>query len=198
MDILLNSANVWADLIDTTYVFTYGKKKLLHTVNLSFSEDRFSHIAGFQHLSDIVLPKMGSSKQRLSQVLDGTIRQADIEKSAFFKEYVEPRLFALLHLKTLLENDFTTYIFNAQKLSFYTDIESTYLIVGKTPGIVFLFTDHDATCDYYPKSLFLKGNRDYTLNQTKITLLRKVRVVRTTGEATVLFNKDGFVMPDNQ
>ena len=57
-NILYQAASVWNKLTDYCYVFTYGYKNQLYTINLSFSMEDFPHLAGFQYLKDISLPSM--------------------------------------------------------------------------------------------------------------------------------------------
>ena len=48
-NILYQAASVWNTLTDYCYVFTYGYKNQLYTINLSFSMEDFPHLAGFQY-----------------------------------------------------------------------------------------------------------------------------------------------------
>ena len=49
-NILYQAASVWNTLTDYCYIFTYGYKNQLYTINLSFSMEDFPHLAGFQYL----------------------------------------------------------------------------------------------------------------------------------------------------
>ena len=61
-DILFRSAQVWKELTEYQYIFTYGYKKQLYTIHLKFSYEDFPHLAGFQYLKDLVLPKYNPRK----------------------------------------------------------------------------------------------------------------------------------------
>lgn len=61
-DILYQAASIWNELTEYNYVFTYGYKNKLYTINLTFSLDDFPHLAGFQYLKDISLPKYNPGK----------------------------------------------------------------------------------------------------------------------------------------
>lgn len=62
MDILQEAAKAWKELTQYRYKFTYGYKKELHSINLTFSLEDFPHLAGFQYLEDISLPNYNPSK----------------------------------------------------------------------------------------------------------------------------------------
>ena len=46
-DILFETAKVWSDLMEYKYILTYGYKNQLTKINLIFSKEDFSHLAGF-------------------------------------------------------------------------------------------------------------------------------------------------------
>ena len=191
-ELLSVAAAAWDKLVDYSYYLTYGKKGKLLKLELYFSADRFMHIAGFQHLTDIQLPWAGSQKKMYERILSGQIREEHIVKSAYYPDYVEPRLRAILMLGEMLEGNFSTFLFAPKRLPFYTDISAKYLISDENAQIVFLFTDEECEKRLFPKSLFLKDKRDYTKNQTHLTLLKKERVNHLTGETVTLFCKDGY------
>ena len=53
-NILYQAASAWQKLTDYRYIFTYGYKKNLYTINLTFSMEDFPHLAGFQYLKDLI------------------------------------------------------------------------------------------------------------------------------------------------
>ena len=50
-DLLYDAAAAWKELTQYYYIFTYGYKKQLYTINLSFPPEKFPHLAGFQYLN---------------------------------------------------------------------------------------------------------------------------------------------------
>ena len=56
-DILYQAASVWKNLTEYHYIITYGYKNKLYTLNLTFSPEDFPHLAGFQYLRDLSLPR---------------------------------------------------------------------------------------------------------------------------------------------
>lgn len=97
-NLLSLAAQEWMQLTDYIYAFTYGYKNKLYDVNLTFSIEDFPHLAGFQYLKDIVIPRYNATKV-IERILDGTININQINKSGQFKQMIEPRLNALVHLK---------------------------------------------------------------------------------------------------
>lgn len=61
-DILYRAAEVWKELTGYHYRLTYGYKGELHRINLTFSPEDFPHLAGFQYLKDLVLPRYSPRK----------------------------------------------------------------------------------------------------------------------------------------
>ena len=97
-DILYEAALAWKELIQFNYVFTYGYKKQLHTITLAFPPERFPHLAGFQYLTDVSLPRFNRSKT-IDMILRKKITLSQIEKGSQYQESVKPRLEALARLK---------------------------------------------------------------------------------------------------
>ena len=71
-DILYQAASIWNILTEYHYIFTYGLKNNLYTINLTFLLEDFPHLAGFQYLKDISLPRYNPPKT-VSKILDGSI-----------------------------------------------------------------------------------------------------------------------------
>lgn len=80
-DIFYDAASIWNELTEYNYIFTYGYKNTLYTISLTFSQEDFPHLAGFQYLKDITLPRYNPEKI-VSLILDGTITLAQIEKAS--------------------------------------------------------------------------------------------------------------------
>ena len=193
-ELLYNAAVTWRELAEYCYLFTFGYKKQLYTINLSFPPEKFPHLAGFQYLKDISLPRFNPSKT-LDMILSGKITQSQIEKAAQYKEYVKPRLEALIHLKETLEQDFQLHSYMPQFYPFTTQIKADYLISSLTAPISFIFIirsnsfDKVSICDFVCCSAFTQATRDYRKNQRPRTILKKERIHIATNESAVLFDR---------
>lgn len=193
MDLLYQSALVWKELTEYNYRLTYGYKKKLHPINLTFSFEDYPHLAGFQYLNDISLPNFTSAKI-VDRILEGKISFEQIKKAHQYEEMVRPRLEALIHLKDSLDNEFSLYSFHPKMYSFVTTIRADYLIASHTVISSFIFiiqatANGMAKCDFLCCSAFEQGNRDYETNQRRYTLLKKERFHIPSNTSTLFFDK---------
>lgn len=193
--LLYRAASTWKSLSGFRYSFTYGFRRRLHTLNLSFSPEDFPHLAGFQYLKDLILPRYTPAKT-IERILDGTISQSMIEKGQQYEELVQPRLLALASLNRIMDSPFTLYSYMPQMYPFYTALKADYLIASHLDNISFVFLvkngSTDMVCDCICCSTFVKDYRDYEVNQRPYTLLKKTRTNLLTSESSILFIKPGF------
>ena len=193
MNLLQQSAAAWKEIIEYRYLFTYGYKKKLYPINLTFDLKDYPHLAGFQYTKDITLPKFNNAKM-VDRILEGKISFETVQKAAQYEKMIKPRLEALVHLKNSLDNEFTLYSYMPDKYPFYTEIEADYLISSHEDIDSFIFIIRtspggNATCDYLCCSIFEEGYRDYTTNQRSRALLKKERIHIPTNTSTILLDK---------
>ena len=162
--LLYRAASTWSSISCYRYSFTYGFRMKLHTLHLSFSAEDFPHLAGFQYLKDLVLPRFTPAKT-VEKVLDGTISQEMIEKGSQYMTMVRPRLMALAALDSILDQPFTLYSYMPQMYPFYAAIKADYLIASHINDISYVFLIKsgtvDVVCGYICCSTFVKDFRDY-------------------------------------
>ena len=79
-DLLFEAAKAWEYLLDIQYVLNYGMKDRILRYVLKFRKEDFFHLAGFQYLNDINIPKYSKAKY-LEKVIDRTILGEHIRKS---------------------------------------------------------------------------------------------------------------------
>lgn len=91
MDLLQQSAQAWKEITEYRYLFTYGYKKQLYPINLTFSLEDYPHLAGFQYMKDLSLPNYSSAKIA-DRILEG--KSASPESQRKFL----PRSIVLLHI----------------------------------------------------------------------------------------------------
>lgn len=193
MDILQQSALVWKDLTEYQFLLTYGYKKELHPINLTFSLEDYPHLAGFQYLKDIALPNY-SSKRIVDRILEGKIQLEKIQDAKHYEKMVKPRLEALIRLKESLDEEFTLYSYMPRMYPFFTQIPANYLIASHVNIVSYIFLiqaspDGNAKCDYLCCSAFKKDERDYETNQRSRTLLKKERIHIGTNTSSILLDK---------
>ncbi len=193
--LLYKAAETWNRLSHFCYHFTYGFKKRLYTINLSFSQSEFPHMAGFQYLKDLALPRFTPAKL-VEKILEGKITQEQIEKGIQYKEMVEPRLFSVAYLEKIFDNEFILYSFMAKFSPFTTQIKADYLISSNVNRASYVFliriSRDELSCKCVCSSAFLKSNRNFDTNQRPYSLLKKTKVCLLDGSEEVLFLKSGF------
>ena len=192
--LLYDAAVAWKELTEYYYVFTFGYKQQLYTIHLSFPSEKFPHLAGFQYLKDINLPRFNPSKT-MNMILSGKISHSQIEKGSQYEESVKPRLEALVRLKETLEQDFQLHSYMPRFYSFTTQIKADYLISSTTAPMDFIFIIKSSSsgdisiCNFVCCSAFMQTKRDYRENQRPRSILKKERVHIATNTTMVLFDR---------
>ena len=198
-DLLVLAASAWTELMEYRYCFTYGYRKQLYEICLSFSVQDFPHLAGFQYLKDIQLPKFNPPKT-VEMILSGKIKFDTVKKSSQFDNLVKPRLLALVRLKDTLENNFGLYSFTPRFYPFTTTIKADYLISTLTGPIDFIFiiragsgtsakAQEMTIGDFLCCSAFEMDVRDYRCNQRPRTILRKERIHIASQTSYTLYDR---------
>ena len=127
MDLLQQSVSAWKEITEYQYLFTYGYKKQLHPLHLTFSPEDYPHLAGFQYMKDISLPNY-SSRKIADKIIEGKIQYDKVCEAAQYENMIRPRLEALVHLKESLDNNFNLYSYMPQMYPFVAGIKADYLI----------------------------------------------------------------------
>lgn len=198
MDILKNTALKYDRLLNVKYCFKVAKKKKLHEINLVFKSYNFYHLIGMQYLNDLNFGT--TSKERIyKKILNGQITLMDLQKSAHYTSEIEERIQYLCKLEDILDNDYITFLFNPKSLlpQVVTDINAKFLLVSEINDeytgrqIAYFFIDEDRSLanSYFPRSFFLKKDADYTVRQSKMTLLYKEKVYIDEDNHLILINK---------
>lgn len=187
-----NCAAVFARLLDYEYHFILGKKNKIQEFTISFSEEDFHHIAGLHKLRDNYMLRRNKA-DALQWILDGNLTDSDLQKSDFYSE-LEPRLFILQNLKTILDSNDTVYRFLSNKCK-GSQIEAEWLlqnILQERPVYVFLIHRQQDNPEMLSCcSLFPKTERDFTLQKPRYTLLEKTKRQISTNDVTILYKSSG-------
>ena len=193
MNLLQQSARAWKEITEYHYTFTYGYKKQLYPINLTFSLEDYPHLAGFQYMKDISLPNYSSAKVA-DRILEGKILFESVQKATQYENMIKPRLEALIHLKESLDNEFNLSSYMPRMYPFITGIKADYLISSHFNVDNFIFiikanSHSELKCDFLCCSIFEKGDRDYETNQRPRTLLKKERIHIPSHTIDVLVDK---------
>ncbi len=190
-NILIEAALIWKELTEYNYVLTYGYKGKLETITITFSTGDFPHLAGFQYLKDVKMPKYHSTLV-INKILTNKIHYTTITKSAYYTEMLKPRLEILIQAKNIFDNEFNLFTFIPELYPFTTTITADYLISSNINLSSYIFIIHSKIHkdkSYLCCSAFSKGTRDYETNQRKRTLLKKERIHLPTNTSVVIFDK---------
>ena len=141
MDLLQQSAQAWKEITEYRYLFTYGYKKQLYPINLTFSLEDYS------------------SAKIADRILEGKILFDKVQKAAQYEEMIKPRLEALIHLKESLDNKFNLYSYMPRMYPFITGIKADYLISSHFSVDNFIFiikanSQGELKCDFLCCSIF--------------------------------------------
>lgn len=194
MALLYDAAAAWDKLLNTSYQFTYGIKGTLHKIFLTFRVDQFFHLSGIHYVNDIDFGIPFNKANFLAKVLSGEIDASAVEKSTHWED-IKGRLESLVRLETVLDSDFTLYLFNKQRLPFYSNIDANFLLKNQQTGdIVFLFMD-GPPLDSFCRSIFSMQELDYSRGQRKVGLLKKIKYQNSS--TAVLLDKLTPPVSDN-
>ena len=216
MDIIQECAAHFLNLVNTTsYVFHLANRNV-RVVSLDFRAEDFYHLAGFQYLTDISIPR--NKKKILSWILDENVPVTDeyLMKSEFYsgkvndEKDISKRISELRFLEQYIDENNLIRIYSPKdgprNNSF---IKCDYIIESQlknSPTIVYIFLKHrngkDSPCTVISfgvkKNVSYGGQKLYWMLKNKIvngvcyTLYRNKQY--NTGESTSVFLKSEFDM----
>lgn len=193
MNLLQQSALAWKEITEYRYLFTYGYKKQLYPINLTFSLEDYPHLAGFQYMKDISLPNYSSAKIA-DRILEGKILFEKVQEAAQYEDMIKPRLDALVHLKDSLDNEFKLFSYMPRMYPFITGIKADYLISShfNVDNFIFIIKANSQSglkCDFLCCSIFEKGECNYEANQRPRTLMKKERIHILSNTTDILLDR---------
>lgn len=194
MDILLEAAENFKKLFDIKYDILLGKKGKEVNIIVTFRNIDFHHLAGLQYIKD--MPELNRSRDKVFNDIctDSNLRKK-IYNSAFFPK-IEDRIKALIRLEALLDNEKLVFNYDYKKNK-TSKIKADLLIQASDENqvITFIFCEKNQKCntpaEVYCKSIFHKGNIDYTKYQSRYTVLKMKKI--STPANTIL---KSFVNPN--
>lgn len=175
-DILYDAAENFYKLKDVKYRVKLGRKRNTYDFIVHFPPETFFHLAGLQHLTDIVFPS--TNKERIfKEILDHNITINYLKKSIYYEsEKIEERITNLYLLEIMLENNKVAYKINPKELAKYSSIVADYLVEYKDVDTFYLFIvkeylNPQFDGEHKGRSFFKKSKVDYTIGTAKCTLL---------------------------
>ncbi len=182
MPTISNALNAFRKLLDYQYHFTISYSKKLFDILLVFDERDFHHLAGFQYLSDIDIPK--SVKQLFGRIDSGKINDNTLSGSVNYLKVndsyanVKDRIHGLQYLCEYIESNNIIFKY-VKNMNRYSTIEADFMIksiVDHKEAYIFIRkrskSDTYCICSFFVNSgVEYKGVRSYWLYKSKINLL---------------------------
>lgn len=178
MGMLLDAVNAWVALQDTTYEFLLGRSKNWSaSFTLDFQPSDFPHLAGVHYADDVDFginrAELHSAKF-IAKLLSGYIDDDLIERAAAWNSKIKNRLECIIVLERILDADFLIYKFEQKRVPHGSTLCAEYVIkYADTDLALFVFVDHDMHTRWFCRSVFQSSSADYTINQTRLTVLKK-------------------------
>lgn len=192
-DILKQAAECYKSLLTKEYRVILGRKNKAIELKIQFLSDQFYHLAGLHKLKMQYSFKTKAHSSVLKEIVKGHITCEYIKDDENYIE-VKQRLDALTKLENILDSNSTQYYeYNIKKVRFPSRLTAEYLIEGTLNGEKYIFTflimkNKICAC----KSIFYKEKYDYTLGQTKYTLLLLEKTNCKTNNIELFFKHKNY------
>ena len=192
MPTISNALNAFRKLLDYQYHFAISYSKKMFDILLVFDERDFHHLAGFQYLSDIDIPK--SAKQLFCKIDSGKINDNTLSDSVNYLKVndsyanVKDRIHGLQYLREYIESNNIIFKY-VKNMNRYSSIEADFMIksiVDHKEAYIFIRkrskSDTYCICSFFVNpGVEYKGVRSYWLYKSKINI--------DTNEETILYNR---------
>lgn len=185
-------------MTNVEYEFHVSDKRKIKKLFLNFSPKEFFHLAGFQHLIDIALPR--NRNTTIKDVLAGKITDQILSKSKYYvntikdEKNIRDRICELQHLEEYLDTNNIIKIFSIKDTPFlYSDIDAEYVIessISKRNKTVYIFLKkrREQSGVYCIVSFFVKNRLTY--GGQKLYWMLKKKTVRE--QTTILYRHENY------
>ena len=197
-ELLYNCIFEFSKLIGTIYTFHIGRNGKHIAFNITISVEDFHHLMGLHYLLDY---KDRRSRDKIfSDMLTSEEYRKKLSSSKHWTPELTYRVYATTILRNILEDNNTIIRYNPHKLNFFSKIKAEYLLTNKNVLLsesfisdLYLFIDHrnGKPDTMFCKSLFVKRDYDFSLNQEKWTLLYKTKTT-PDGYTQVLYQHKNY------
>lgn len=197
---LYNCVKAFNDLLDIRYHIVLGKAGRTAEFIVSFDKSDCHHLMGLHYLHD------RTDRRGRNIIFDELLSSDEIREyystSDFWSDELEERVLCTTNLGKILDDENTIFRFNSKRLQIYSKITAEYLmeyiseeLEGTNITDAYLFIDKRNNSDErYCKSVFAKGERDYTLRQAKWAMLYKEKEHISTGKREVLYHHKSYLI----
>lgn len=196
-EIILDCVQSFSNLLSIRYGLVLGKAGKQHAFDLTFRKDDLHHLMGLHYLLD--RPDRRSRTRIFEDLISSESYREHIASSDFWSTELESRVACTFLLESIIDDNHTIFRYNHKILRFYSRIRAEYLMsnsgisIASDPNAeIYLFLDKRNDCEErFCKSVFPKGELDYTDRQSVWTLLYKVKY-HEDGSAVVLYRHNSY------
>ena len=199
---LLACVQAFDNLIGSKYQIHLGRAGKIATFTITVEKEDCYHLMGLHYLLDRI------DNRNRGRIFDDLLTDPKyrhrIASSKHWTEELSYRVACAAILEQLLDDNSTIFRFNPQRLFFHSHISAEYLLAHTDYPVnadfisdVYLFVDKrtpDIDSERFCKSIFPKGNNDFTKYQSKWTLLYKEKTA-PDGTTTVFYHHKGYELP---
>ena len=193
-DLLKLAAKNFEPLLNKKITIELGRKGQKTVLDILFSKDHFFHLAGLHKLNDIHFSHKKSSLV-FDDILDDRINSDLLESSLYYdKKGVRSRLEILSYLydgftkPNLVVRKAKNFPIKGSKLRWSYLVE--FYIDDIRLGEFFIDNYRSGhSNEFIGVSIFEKSQKDYTVNQTKFTILSIYETDTVSGNREVLFTR---------
>ena len=188
MDKLQECALAFKEMLNIQYNITLGRKGKTTSIALTFSESDFHHLCGLHKIIDNDYLRTTKRSQVFDDIIKGKLSFQTLSNSSYF-EQVEIRIDPLIAIEQMLDADNLIFRYN-DKVGKFSLILAEYLLsTSHKDREVYVFIDKHPTGQYFCRSFFPKGNKDYTVGQARHTVLYKEKLNLASGENKIQIDK---------
>ena len=155
---------------------------------IGFEAIDFHHLVGLHKLKDLRISR-AERETVFQKILAGEISYSDIQRSRHFSE-INKRLQLLCCLETIFDSNELIFRYTHQPSQFSV-IQAEFLLSTLLDSHeIYIFLDKKENAqNYFCRSFFPKADKDYTIGQTRYTLLRKEKIARSTGKSVLQYER---------
>lgn len=170
MDIILECGINFRNILNTTYRFVFTHQRKAKEIDVDFRESDFYHLAGFQYLDDIAIPR--DKENTLKHIIDDeTITDEYLQKSKKYSSKVthydvKSRIEELRFIEEYIDVDNLISIYDISEDPYLkSNIRADYMIESRrkyTTVYIFLAKRKEAENTYCVASFFVKRKVIYS------------------------------------
>lgn len=188
MDKLFACAKAFESLISKEYRIVIAHKNKRVELRINFNAIDFHHLMGLGKLKDLRIHRENRTDV-FNKIISGKITYDTIKRSKYIDE-IQNRFEPLSHLEELLDSNYLTFRYRQQNNPSSMIIADYLLSANFEDNEIYIFlaskTKNEAC---FCRSFFPKTDKDYSIGQTKYTMLYKEKITLATGESIVQYKR---------